>query len=168
MSRAKVLLLLAFLLVFAAGAVVGMVREPRGVAQRIEPQHGPFASLNLTPAQREQMKAIWSPVEELHHEMGRRWPQIRQERDQAIAELLTPEQKSRYDQIQQDFGRRTHEMDAQVQQAIHEAEEKTRQILTPEQQTKFEQIRKEHAQRPHGMRRSRSANTSTTAPTTER
>jgi len=52
--------------------------------------------LNLDASQRDQMKAIWSHVEELHHSMGQRFKDLRQHRDDEISRLLTPEQRLRY------------------------------------------------------------------------
>lgn len=164
MSKVKVLLVFAFVLVFAAGAVVGVVRDWRPHA----PQNGrhPLDEiLNLSPSQRDQMKAIWSHVEELHRSMGAKFKDLRQHRDDEIRNLLTPEQKDRYDQIRQDYDRQTRELDGEIDQAVHDAEERTRQILTPQQQAKFDQIRKEHG--PHGrgmMRRGRPPTGPSTSP----
>lgn len=150
MSKVKVLLVFAFVLVFAAGAVVGVVRDWRPHAPQ-QGHHPLDEILNLSPSQRDQMKAIWSHVEELHRSMGPKFKDLRQHRDEELLRLLTPEQKLQYEQIRQDYEREARELDGEMDQAVRDAEEKTRQILTPQQQAKFDQIRKEHGPRGRGM-----------------
>jgi len=150
MSKVRVILVFAFVLVFAAGAVVGVARDWR--TRAVQGGHRPLDEvLNLDASQRDQMKAIWSHVEELHHSMGQRFKDLRQHRDDEISRLLTPEQRLRYEQIRQDYDRQTREMDSEMDQAVRQAEERTRESLTPEQQAKFDQIRKDRGPHGHGM-----------------
>ena len=150
MSKTKLLLVVAFFLVFAAGAVVGFAPEWRPHAQQPD-RRGLDEMLGLSPEQRQQMKEIWSHVQEKHRELGPKWPELRQQRDEQIRNLLTPQQRPEYDRILQEFAQRAHELDAQMDEAVRQAEERTRQILTPEQQAKFDQIRKEHGPHFRGM-----------------
>lgn len=155
MTKARAFLGLAFLLVFAAGVLVGMVRQPRAVAEppkSDEPRGFLVKALNLTPAQDEQMKAIWSDVDKLRHDVWERRRRLDQERQDAVLSLLTGEQHLMYDQIHQEYQQHLDELDRQMQQATAEANEKTTHVLSPEQQQKFEKMQKEHEQ--HRPRRS--------------
>ena len=140
MNKAKLLLVLAFLTVCAAGAVAGMafdrhVRAPSG-------RHGGLSGvLNLTPDQQQKMKEIWSPVQKLREDRFRARHELGQQRDQAVLDLLTPEQKAQYDQIQQRFREQVAVQENQMQQAVHDAEGQTREMLTPAQQARYDELR---------------------------
>src|SRR5690242_3483161 len=144
MTKAKALLGLAFVLVFAAGVLVGMSRQPRanaGPAPKSEDHKGFLVkALNLTPEQDEQMKGIWSGVEKLRRQVWEKRRKLDQDRQEAILNLLTGEQHLIYDQIHQEYLQHLDEMDHQVQQAVNDANEKTMHILSREQQDKFEKL----------------------------
>ena len=141
MTKTKILLVLVFLVTFAAGAVAGRLSAQSG--HRPPGRSFLAAELNLTSEQREQMHNIWS---EVMGEGGRRqWEQRRllgQERDQAIAALMTPEQKPQYDKILQDYARKVEELSQERKKAFDQAVERTKQILTPEQAAKYEELLK--------------------------
>jgi len=129
MTKIKAILIVSFLVTFAAGGAAGLL-----VASLHHGPHGPSwlaAELDLTGAQREQMDKIWS---EVMGAMGRqRFEQsraLRQERDQAIAALMTDE-----------------------------AIKRTKEILTPEQAAKYDALMAKQRERgfgpPHGGRRGR-------------
>jgi hypothetical protein len=156
MTKARAFLGLAFLLVFAAGVLVGMAREPRAIAgpAKAEDRRPWMAkALNLTPTQDEQMKAIWSDVDKLRHDVWDKRRKLDQERQDATLSLLTGEQHLMYDQIHQEYQQHLDELDKQMQQAVSDANEKTMHILSVEQQQKFEKMQKEHElhrpRRPH-------------------
>lgn len=156
MTKARAFLGLAFLLVFAAGVLVGMARQPRVAAEpaRSDDRRPWMAkALNLTPAQDEQMKSIWSNVDKLRHDVWEKRRKLDQERQDATLSLLTGEQHLMYDQIHQEYQQHLDELDRQMQQAVADANEKTMHILGAEQQQKFEKMQKEHEQhrprRPH-------------------
>jgi len=141
MLKSKLITILAFVVIFAAGASVGMVRHTQ-----INPKkhHGPFDELNLSEAQDTQIRKIWDDVRKGRPSPAQ-WEQIDHERDARIAALLTPEQKSQYDQIQRDHDLQREALHKQMESLIHEAEGKTRAVLTPEQQTKFDELRKQRS-----------------------
>jgi len=149
MTKTKILLVLVFLVTFAAGAVAGRLSAQSG--HRPPGRSFLAAELNLTSEQREQMHNIWS---EVMGEGGRRqWEQRRllgQERDQAIAALMTPEQKPQYDKILQDYARKVEELSQERKKAFDQAVERTKQILTPEQAAKYEELLKKSPERGPG------------------
>jgi Spy/CpxP family protein refolding chaperone len=154
MTKIKVLLMVAFVAVFAAGGAVGL-----SVSRAHHRPHGPSwlaAELGLSDAQREQMHQIWS--ETMSNVFRNRWEQrraIAEERDQAILDLLTDEQRTRYDAILEEYARKRKEMEAQREEAFKQAVERTKQILTPEQAAKYEELLKKRPERGPGDRRGR-------------
>jgi Spy/CpxP family protein refolding chaperone len=156
MTKIKAILIVSFVVTFAAGAAVGML-----VARLDLRPHGPSwleAELNLTSRQREQMHNIWSEV--MGSVMRQRFEQgraLRQERDQAIAALMTDEQRPRYEAILNEYARKDGELSEQRKQAFDEAVRRTKEILTAEQAAKYEELMKRQPDRgfgpPRGGRR---------------
>jgi Spy/CpxP family protein refolding chaperone len=146
MTKTKILLVVVFLVTFAAGAVAGRLSWESGS----RPPRPSFlaAELDLTADQREQMHKIWTEVMD---EGGRRqWDQRRvlgQDRDAAIAALMTAEQKPQYEKILQDYTRKVDELSQERKKAFDQAVEQTKQILTPEQAAKYEEMLKKMPER---------------------
>jgi len=146
MTKTKILLVVVFLVTFAAGAVAGRLSW--------QSEHRPpgpsflAAELNLTNEQREQMHNIWT---EVMGDGGRRQGDQRrvlgQERDQAIAALMAPEQKPQYEKILQDYTRKVDELSQERKKAFDQAVERTKQILTPDQAAKYEELLKKMPER---------------------
>ncbi|HOD81782.1 MAG: hypothetical protein BWX88_03051 [Planctomycetes bacterium ADurb.Bin126] len=148
MIKTRLILAVAFVLVFAAGGSLGLVlaRKPA------PPERGPGSwltqELNLSAEQREQMKKIWS---EAMGEGFRRDSEQRrsfsQQRDQQIRDLMTSEQQAKYDAIQQEYAKHLEELSQQRKARFEEAVARTKKILTPQQVVKYEEMLK---QREHG------------------
>jgi hypothetical protein len=145
MNKAKLLLVLAFIVVCAAGAVVGTAvdRRVRPVAVE-DPLH-----LGLTPDQSAAMKAIWEPVGELRQKVFGERRQLDHERHDEFEKLLTPEQLSLYKKIQQDYEAKSKALDDQFRQVLHDADVKSRALLTPDQVARYNEIRAKMGS--HGM-----------------
>lgn len=154
MTKAKLILILAFVLTLAAGATLGVVidRSMRGhdrgshLAKR----------LNLTPEQQKRMREIWSETlrasrESLH---GRR-EELRQQREEAVRQLLTEQQRERYREIRSEYERGREALRERRRELFEEAREKTREILTPDQRKKYEKFfedRRRHGRGPDRRR----------------
>ena len=136
MNKAKVLLILAFVVVCAAGAVVGTA-----VDRHVRPSVAVPFDLDLTPAQAQQMKAIWDEVGKIRHEIFSLRRQLERERRDDFEKLLTPDQLTQYKKIQQDYDAKFKALDEQFRQAAHDADMKSRQLLTPAQLAKYDAIR---------------------------
>ena len=149
MTKTKIILVVCFLVTFAAGGVVGW-----SVLRPDHPPRGPSwltAELDLTDQQREQMHNIWSEVMgATMRQHGDQSKALRQERDQAVIALLTDEQKTRYDAIYKEYLRKEAELSDQRKQAFDEAVKRTMQILTPEQAAKYEELMKKQPERGFG------------------
>jgi Spy/CpxP family protein refolding chaperone len=143
MTKTKAILALTFLLVFAAGAVVGMVRQRAFVGAHHPPDRGSFLTkeLGLTPDQQDKMRQIWSELGPGRGGDRDHWDRRREyqkERDDAIQALLTPEQKVRYDAVRKHYDERVAELGKERTLAFQRAVEQTKSILTPEQAAKYE------------------------------
>jgi Spy/CpxP family protein refolding chaperone len=145
MTKSKLITVLAFLVVFLAGASVGMVR--RHAETLPQESHDPLRDLNLTAPQRDQMRQIWDDVTK-RRPPREAYEKIDHERDAKIAALLSGEQKAQYDQIRRDHDAQRDALHKQWEALLHEADERMKTILTPAQQQKFDEIRKQHGHRP--------------------
>lgn len=149
MTKTKMILLGSFLLAFAAGTALGLL-----VSRPDRPAHGrsPLAELNLTPAQREQMKKIWT---ETHGAASKPQGEARsaaaQRREQAIQALLSDEQKARYDAIQQEYSRKLEELSQERKKASDAAVERCKRLMSPEQAAKYDELIKKQRERGGGM-----------------
>lgn len=136
MNKAKLLLVLAFIVVCAAGAVVGTAVDRHA---RPAPVVAPFDW--LTPEQAKAMKPIWSPVGELRRKVWGERRQLERDRRDEFEKLLTPEQLASYKKTQQEYEAKFKALDDQVHQAEHDADLKTRALLSPEQLKRYDEVR---------------------------
>lgn len=160
---AKIMVIVGFLVAFAAGLTVGLELRRPSVAQvpTVEPTTrsttGPttrgsrspggwFASqLNLTPEQREQMDAIWSDLARSgRREMDRRRDELREQRDAAIVELLGPDNKPEYAAILERYEEQHRDLFREMRSRFERAVEQTNALLTPEQQAKYKELLARH------------------------
>jgi Spy/CpxP family protein refolding chaperone len=173
MTRTKVILLLSFLLVFAAGISLGVLLTRWGRHGR--PRSWLTTELNLTRDQQDQMRKIWSEVMGASsRQHAERRSALMQQRDQAILALLSETQRQDYEAIQQDYARKMDELAAEMKQAFDEAVGRTRRLLSPEQAAKYDALMARQRERPmeggpgpmgfRGPRHHRATSTST--PTT--
>jgi Spy/CpxP family protein refolding chaperone len=140
MTKAKVLLVLAFIVVCAAGAVVGTAVDRR--VRPPEPPMGVWDRLHLTPEQRDQMKQAWDPVSQLRGSSFHKRHQFDQDRFNKIEALLSPDQKSEFKQIQDEFEKENRDLETQMHDAVAKAEAKMRSILTPAQLAELDEARR--------------------------
>jgi Spy/CpxP family protein refolding chaperone len=142
MTRTRAILLVCFLLTFAAGAAVGW--RVTGSSHSSKRHSWLSNEMKLSAEQREQMKKIWSDARTATKSQEEQHAAAAQQRDQAVTGLLSPEQRKAYDAIQHTYAAKMQELDTPLTQAI----ERTRAILTPEQAQKFDELMK----KPHGRR----------------
>jgi Spy/CpxP family protein refolding chaperone len=144
MNKAKLLLVLAFVVVCAAGAVVGTAIDRQlHPPMAVSPPHDPLG-IGLTPGQSKQMKAIWSTFNETRHKLFTERRQYGDDRRAAFESLLTPEQQAQYKKIQADYDAKLKELDEQGHQAAEQAYIESDKILTPEQRDKLHKLRDRH------------------------
>lgn len=141
----KVVVVLGFLVAFAAGLAVGLRPRPAAPAPTTRPsRHGGWlaAELKLTPEQQEQMEKIWSETafRGRHEREGRRRELMRQ-RDEAIVNLIRPEDKANYEDALKTFSEQMEALDSESRLAFQSAVEQTREILSPDQRTRYDELR---------------------------
>ncbi len=162
-AMAKIMVVIGFLVAFAAGLTVGREMRPAPTLAgapgepRTRPTHGPtsrggrspggwFASqLNLTPDQRAKMDAIWSEVARAgRQEMDNRRDARRKQRDDAILALVGPDNKPAYDAILKDYHDQQRATEREMRSRFEKAVEETKAVLEPQQRVKYEQLLARH------------------------
>jgi hypothetical protein len=137
MNKARVLLVLAFVVVCAAGAVVGTAvdRRVRPVAVE-DPLH-----IGLTADQAPKVKSYWDEVGKLRHQIYGTRHELEHQRHDEFEKILTPEQLAVYKKLQQEYDAKFKALDDQLRQAAHDADQRTRALLTPPQLANYDAIR---------------------------
>ncbi len=140
----KAVVVVGFIVAFAAGLVVGVVPRPEPSRPTTRPsRHGGWltAELNLSPEQQEQLNKIWS---ETAFRGGRdrddRRRRLFKERDEAIAALIHPEDKAQYEEVLRNHSEQMAAMDREWRAAFDASVERTKEILTPEQRAKYDDL----------------------------
>jgi Spy/CpxP family protein refolding chaperone len=150
MTRAKLILIVAALLVFAAGTALGMLLRAKAAPLARQRRGMLTEQLNLTSRQQEQINKIWT--EAMGSMGGQRGPrqgppgstsrpvsarqQLGIERDQKMLALLPETQRAEYESLQQEYARKLEEQLQERRRAIEEAYSQTRQGLNAELEQK--------------------------------
>lgn len=145
---ARFLIVICFLLAFAAGLTVGIQSPHQAAVQSPPPpERGGWLAteLNLTPEQQEQMRKIWS---ETARRGGRERDEHRRrlyrQRDEEIAALIRPEDRAKYEAVLQNHAERLAALDAEWKSAFEASVARTREILTPQQRVKYDEFLQRH------------------------
>ena len=154
MRKINLLILFCAVVVFASGALVGMVGQRAVAKPNTDPSPRVIVGrsriteeLALTPDQKEKIQAIWSAaVVKAGPPPTDRVRVLEKEREQAILDLLSDEQKTKYNQTIADFRQKLDTLHQPARAAFTEAEEQTKPLLNPTQRAKYEEILK---RRPH-------------------
>jgi Spy/CpxP family protein refolding chaperone len=160
---AKIMVVIGFLIAFAAGLAVGVEMRRPSVAQGPMPVEPPTrttgpatrgsrspggwiaSELKLSPDQRKKMDAIWSEVAKGgREEMDKERDALRKHRDEAILALVGTDNKVKYDEIQKNYRDRQQAMERKMRGRFEKAVEDTKLILDPEQREKYEQLLARH------------------------
>src|SRR5438270_13874304 len=110
MGKARIILTALFVLTLSSGVVAGMFvsRWPTtpavGPTAAVAAPRTPLAAeLDLTPAQSEQMRAVWEGVRDKVDDCFVRAQAAQKQRDAAIVAVLTEEQKANLAPSQQQY-----------------------------------------------------------------
>jgi Spy/CpxP family protein refolding chaperone len=146
MNKTRVIMIAAFLLVFAAGVSMGLL------INRSKSSSHHFSvlatELNLTPPQREQMEKIWEDVMgAVSREHGQKRASLQQERDRDILSLIPDDQRAKYDLVQQYYSFKMDSLSKERDRAFEQAVEQSKKILTPDQAQKYDVLMKEQRER---------------------
>ena len=154
MTKTRLILILAFIVVFVAGAAATIVSRPKLPTDR----HSLMAlRLNLTESQGQQLHDIWEEARmQAMQRFSSRRIELREQRDEAIRQILSSEILEKYEQIQEQYRQQRHEMDEARRATFEAAREQTRALLNDEQREQWEQIsRHRRGRHPHGPRHHR-------------
>ena len=140
--RTRWMLIVAFLVVFLAGgtfgALVGVRQQPPEEKRPDRPERF-IAGLDLTEAQQEQMKQIWTDaMREQMQSLEKQRRELYKQREEAIEALMTDEQRAAVAEIEAEHDKKSAEIRDARRKVFEEAHEKTRAILTPEQRERFD------------------------------
>ena len=143
MTKARLILIAAFCVVFVAGTFTGAAFMR--TAEKPRERHSWLAKeLDLTPGQQKQLYEIWSEAGQsmraARDEQRRQQRALRAERDEAVQALLTEEQKEHHAEVMAEYERRSAELDGRMREAFAAAREKTMQVLSEEQQAQYEEL----------------------------
>lgn len=142
--KTKIILLVALLLVFAAGTSLGMLMHRKAVTQPSELAE----KLKLSDDQQTDMKKIWSEtgaaMRELSRQQAERRSALSQHRDQAVQDLFTAEQRQKYELILQEYARGMEQLSKEREKTLHDSQARIRQILTPDQVAGYDEWVKQH------------------------
>ncbi|MCA9443214.1 MAG: hypothetical protein KC964_20610, partial [Candidatus Omnitrophica bacterium] len=140
MNSIKALLIVAFVMVLAAGFWMG-----RSIGQTEPEEDRPTwlaEELNLSSQQEEAMRETWSEVrEKMGDYPGEERRTLSDKRDEAIKDLLTEEQYPLYQEIQEKYRKEREDLIENWKAPYEEAMERTRQILSEEQFIQFEELK---------------------------
>jgi len=161
MNKTKIIVTACACVVFAAGVVAGVAGSESLKSRKIQDDAADFEreprpprsslrhELNLTPEQHKQMQEIWSDaVKKTGADYHEQMEALRQQREQAVRDLLTEEQMLGYEELRQEHFRKIAELSAARKDAFAEAVERTKEILTEEQREKYEELLKRHSDAP--------------------
>lgn len=160
MSMAKIMVVVGFLVAFAAGLTIGLESRQTSVAAPALPPEGTTkpstrqgrgpgwleSELKLSAEQKKQMDKIWSELARGggREEMDRRRRQFREERDQAILALVKPDDKPTYDAILQNYRDQQQSLEREMRANFENAVKQTNEILTVDQQAKYKELLSRH------------------------
>jgi hypothetical protein len=156
-SRLEILLIMVAVLALSAGVVAGLLasRLPRPV--EAEPLPGPLGppspegslaeQVNLSDAQREDMKRIWEGVHGDVHKTFEQAQLLEKERDMALVGLLNDEQKAKFEKISSDFADRFDSLAKERDAIFDKAVAQTDPILSESQRKTYHELLAKHVRR---------------------
>jgi hypothetical protein len=144
----RIIVIVAVILAFSAGLVVGMQRSSVAPPKLVEsqPSNPPngsllIAGLNLDQNQQKLMNEIWSRAASFGQiAYNERLVQARRERDEAVQTMLALPLREQFDQINKTYQDRIAAIDKEWRDNYYLAVEKTRAILNPDQLTIYNAI----------------------------
>jgi Spy/CpxP family protein refolding chaperone len=140
MIKTRIVFVVCFLMAFGAGVSVGALwQKPEKVVQ-----DGWLGELNLTPEQREKMKAIWTETMKNSGWQAQRSRRdaAQHDRDEALKAIIPPEHAAMYEEIMASYQKKMDDLAQESRKAKDEAYEKTKEILSEQQRVAYEELRK--------------------------
>lgn len=151
MRRTRIELLIVGVAALALGAgIVGgllVAKLPSASASNTHPPRGTDRSplgdeLELSAAQREQVREIWEGVRSEVHQTFDKAKDLERRREEALIGLLTDAQKEKFEQLASGFAIEFDTLREDRDRLFESAVEKTKQLLNEQQRGKYEEILK--------------------------
>jgi Spy/CpxP family protein refolding chaperone len=137
MTKAKLILVIAFAVTLLAGGAVGFTA--RSTMHHSPMPHNHLPDLNLTADQKGKMDDIWSAVRDFHETQSDQRKAFQKQREDAVHAILTEEQKVKYDEVLKDYQGKMTELAKARDKTFQEAIDKTKLVLNAEQRNKYEE-----------------------------
>lgn len=142
MTKTKLILVVSFLLAFAAGTSMGLLlSKPHPKAHD---QSRMAEELNLTSTQREEMSQIWEAMDPTFKQLGERRSAASGQRDKDMQSLLSDSQRSQVDTIKQDYSRKLDELRTA---AAAQRDKDIQAILSEDQRGRYDSIQQDYARK---------------------
>lgn len=142
-----IILILSFVIVFAAGGVVESVRTR--VAKPATPDSWLGAQLGLSQQQRDQMHKIFADAMKTSGSRADQRRELQKQRDDAIRALVPADKQTMYDKILADYTAQTAAMDQKRREVFQQAQAEIKAtVLTPVQAKKFDELVRNREGRP--------------------
>lgn len=156
MTRTRILVVVSFLVAFAAGFALGAAVRHSARSHRTSWLSD---QLGLTPEQGKQMRAIWSDVmQKSMHNRSEQRRALQAERDQAVRALLNDKEKeAQYDAILKQYEDKTSGLAKEGRNARDEAVARTMEILKEPQRERFKEFLRQGEEHGWGRRGPRPA-----------
>lgn len=141
-STSSLLILVACALALLGGAAAGML------AMKLSPATSPSLvdhtslgdDLQLTPAQRDQIRAIWEQVRQKSADATAEGQRLESSWEERLKSLLTPDQLKEYEKIHRDYNDGVSALKSRQEKAMAQAIERTRELLNETQRRRYDVI----------------------------
>ena len=142
MGKAKIILMILFVLTLSSGLVGGMlVSRLPGTRPMANVPRTPLAEeLGLTQDQNEKMRVIWEGVKGKVDDCFQTAQDVQKKRDDALLAILTDEQKLKFVKIQEDCSASLASLKTSRDGSFDEAVKQTEKILTEAQISRYREI----------------------------
>jgi len=141
-STSNLLVLVACALALLGGAAAGMLamKLSPGTAAASADHPSLGDELQLTAAQRDQIRAIWEHVRQVAADGATEGQRLNTRWEERLKTLLTAEQQKQYEQIHRDYNDGVSALQARQQVAMRDAIERTRELLNETQRRRYDVI----------------------------
>ncbi|HVT82385.1 MAG TPA: hypothetical protein VHM90_17205 [Phycisphaerae bacterium] len=142
-KRFEILLVVLTVLALGAGLTAGLLSSRLPAQSDQDSSISPLqAELDLTPAQREQMKQIWEGAQAKVLRAFNDAQALQKNRDDEIIRMLTDEQREKFAELSKKYADQYDELQQNREKVLNNAVERTMEILNDKQRIKYQAILK--------------------------
>jgi hypothetical protein len=142
-KRFEVLLVVVTVLALGAGLTAGLLSSRLPAEQEDSSAVSPLvAELDLTAAQRAQMKQIWEEAQSKVLRAFNDAQALQKDRDDEIIRMLTDEQKAKFAELSKKYADHYAQLQQTREKVLNNAVESTLKVLNDKQKVKYQEILK--------------------------